>query len=88
MGEPAIPWLDLDPCYEALGRTAHERARRYQAFVREAIPPEEWRLIREAIQRGQLTGTELFIEEMTAKIGTRITRRGQGRPKKESMDEK
>ena len=88
IGEPAIPWLDGDPCYEALGRTAQERARRYQAFVMEVIPEEEWRLIREALQRGQLTGSESFIEEIAAKIGKRITRRGQGRPKKERMDKK
>jgi putative transposase len=48
-----------------------------------AIPEEEWRLMRQAIQRGQLTGTERFIEEVAAKIGKRIALRGQGRPKKE-----
>ena len=60
-----------------------KRARLYQAFVMAAIPEEEWRLIRQAIQRGQLTGTERFIEEVAAKIGNRIALRGQGRPKKE-----
>ncbi len=88
IGEHALPWLDRDPCYEALGRTAQERAQCYQAFVMGVIPAEEWRLIREAIQRGQLTGTEVFREEIAAKIGKRITRRGQGRPKKERMDKK
>ena len=59
------------------------RARLYQAFVMAAITEEEWRLMRQAIQRGQLTGTERFTEEVAAKIGKRIALQGQGRPKKE-----
>jgi len=76
-------WLDLDPCYQGLGHSAPMRARLYHAFVMAAIPEEEWRLMRQAIQRGQLTGTERFTEEVAAKIGKRIALRGQGRPKKE-----
>jgi putative transposase len=82
-GGPPIPWLDLDPCDQGLGREAQERARRYQAFVDAAIPPDEWARMRQVLQRGQLTGTDRFVEDIAATIGTRITRRGQGRPKKE-----
>jgi putative transposase len=51
-GEPvAFAWLDGDPCCAALGSTAEARATAYRAFVRNAIPQGEWRLIREALQR-------------------------------------
>jgi len=38
------------------------------------------RLIREALQRGQLTGSTRFIDEIEAAMGLRIELRGQGRP--------
>ncbi len=82
------PWLDLDACYQGLGHSAQQRARRYQAFVMEAIPEEEWTLIRQAIQRGQLTGTGRFIEEVAVKIGKRVALRGRGRPKKKDVEGK
>ena len=82
------PWLDSDPVYRSLGRTARQRARRYHDFVTAAIPHDEWRLIRDAIQRGQLTGSDRFIEAIAAKMGKRIERRGQGRPRKEREVEK
>jgi putative transposase len=50
---PDSGWLDVDPCFVALGATAMERRRKYDAFVREAIPTEQVRLIRDALQRGQ-----------------------------------
>ena len=81
-------WLDIDPVYLGLGRTVRERARRYHEFVRAAIAQEEWELIRGAIQRGQLTGGDRFIEEIAAKVGKRIEWRGQGRPRKEPDVEK
>jgi hypothetical protein len=39
-------------------------------------------LIREALQRGQLTGSERFVDEIDRKLGVRVERRGQGRPAK------
>ena len=75
-------WLDLDPCYKNLGNTDKERAKRYKQFVKGSIPDGEWALIREALQRGQLTGSNRFIEEVERKIGRRIECRGQGRPRK------
>ena len=81
--ENRLGWLDLDPCYEALGISDDERATCYREFVRSAIPVGELELIREALQRGQLTGTERFIGEVEAIIGRRIENRKQGRPRKE-----
>ena len=77
-------WLDIDPCYEALGISDDERATHYREFVRSAIPVGEWELLREALQRGQLTGTERFVGEVEAIIGRRIENRKRGRPRKEA----
>jgi hypothetical protein len=35
-------WLDIDPCFEALGNCDDERAMRYREFVQSAIPAGEW----------------------------------------------
>ncbi len=42
----------------------------------------EWELIRQAVQRGQLTGSNQFVEEVFKKTARRVELRGQGRPKK------
>ncbi|HBN9546076.1 TPA: transposase, partial [Pseudomonas aeruginosa] len=57
--------------------------RRYVTFMKEAIPAEELRLIHEAVQRGQLTGNQRFVDEIERVAGVRIERRGQGRPRLE-----
>ncbi|AXA55107.1 transposase, partial [Pseudomonas thivervalensis] len=76
-------WLDADPCFVALGNTTAERCRRYEAFVRQAVPADEIGLIRDALQRGQLTGTSRFVDEVERIVGVRIEQRGQGRPRVE-----
>ena len=81
LGLTRCEWLDANPCYCALGRDEVERQGRYREFLRMAIPAGEWALIREAAQRGQLTGTQRFADEVYAIIGRRIERRGQGRPR-------
>jgi putative transposase len=84
-GEAALyPWLDTDPCFEALATTELERAARYREFVLSAIPAGEWDLIQNAVQRGQLTGQGGFVDEVEAMIGRRIEHRKQGRPRKGS----
>jgi putative transposase len=50
---PESQWLDADPCFVALGDTAIDRRYRYEALVRQAIPIDEIRLIRNPLQRGQ-----------------------------------
>jgi putative transposase len=81
--ESEFSWLDTDPCYLALGISDSDRAERYREFVQSAIPAGEWELIREALQRGQLTGNSRFANEVEAIIGRRIKNRKQGRPRKE-----
>ena len=74
-------WLDADPCFVALGNTTAERCCRYETFVRQAVPTDEIRLIRDALQRGQLTGTSHFMDKVERIVGVRIEQRGQGRPR-------
>jgi len=75
-------WLDLDLFYLSLGNTVAERAERYARWLRETVPDGEWRLMREATQRGQLTASQKFEKEVSEKLGRRIELRGPGRPKK------
>lgn len=81
-GADVCDWLDLDPAYLALGATEAERRRQYREFLEAAIPRGQSELIREAAQRGQLTGGEAFALEVAEIIGRRVERRGQGRPPK------
>jgi putative transposase len=46
------------------------------------IPEGEWLLIREALQRGQLTGSARFTDQVEAMVRRRIEHRGRGRPRK------
>lgn len=73
--------LDFDPQYLGLARTAKKRQDKYREFVSTTILEEEIEQIRRAIQRGQLTGTDRFVEEIAIKLGKRIEFRGPGRPR-------
>jgi putative transposase len=64
-----------------LGSTAEPRALQYREFVRSAIPEGEWTLIREALQRGQLTGGDRFTDQVEGMIKRRIENRKRGRPR-------
>lgn len=74
--------VDLDPSYLALGTNPGERVARYRSWVGQAIPAGEWQLIREAVQRGQLTGSQRFVDEIECRLGCRLERRGPGRPRR------
>jgi putative transposase len=81
VGMDQAEWLDDDPSYIALGEDATERRRRYREWLLAAVPAGEWDLIRTAVQRNQLTGGNLFTEEVERKVGVRVEVRGPGRPK-------
>jgi len=49
-------------------------------FLTAAIPEGEWRLIRTAVQRRQLTGSGRFIDEVEHILGRRIEHRKPGQP--------
>ncbi|MEN6431477.1 MAG: hypothetical protein ABFD06_01100 [Smithella sp.] len=50
-----------------------------------SIPEGEWELMRKSLQRGQLTGSNRFIDEIETKINHRIEFRGQGRHRKNKI---
>lgn len=74
---------NVDPCFKGLGDTDKERISSYKKWIKDAIPEGEWKFIREALQRGQLTGNKRFQDQIEKRIGERIEFRGQGRPKKD-----
>lgn len=51
----------------------------YEHFVDQAIPSGELELIRQALQRGQLTGNSRFVDKVEQFSGLRIELRRQGR---------
>ncbi len=77
-------WLDIDPCFIALGDTPERRRIRYMEFMRQAVTSSEIELIRSALQRRQLTSSARFVDEIERVQGQRIELRGQGRPRKVS----
>ena len=75
-------WLDMDPCFVALGDTPEKRRIRYTELIRQAVPSSEIDLIRAALQRGQLTGSARFVDEIERIQGLRVELRGRGRPRR------
>lgn len=81
-GKYQLDWLDWDPCYLALANTPGARAEKYLTWINDAIPEGEWGQIRTSLQRGQLTGSRRFADEIEQKINMRVEFRGKGRPRK------
>jgi putative transposase len=82
LGDVHGQWLDDDPCYLALADNTPRRQERYRQFLHAAIPEGEWGLIREAVQRGHLTGSGRFVDKVEAILGKRIEKRSPGCPLK------
>ncbi len=76
------PVVDFDESYLALGRNKSARQAAYAHYVRDTIPEDEIKLIRDALQRGQLTGGKRFRQEISRRLGIRFSDKGPGRPKK------
>lgn len=76
-------WLDPDPCFLALGRDEERPRERYRQFVELGAHEHELNFIRSAVQRNQLTGSEVFIREIEQRTGERILYRSPGRPPRE-----
>lgn len=51
-------------------------------YVYDTIADYELKLIRDALQRGQVTGGDRFQQEISKKLGIRLSNQGPGRPKK------
>lgn len=73
-------WLDEIPCFETSGLAPEKKRARYVALIEQGIPTSEIQLIRNALQRAQLTGNSVFVDEIEKITGLRITNRGRGRP--------
>jgi putative transposase len=74
--------VDFDPLYLGLSSSEKNRQDKYRDYMLGMISEEETDQIRRAIQRGQLTGANRFIDEIEEKLGKRVEFRGQGRPRK------
>ena len=61
-----FPWLDAVPRLEQIGSNC------YLQFLQTAIPEGERQLIRDAVQRGQLTGGSRFVDEIERITGLRV----------------
>jgi len=72
--------LDQDLCYRALGEDDDSRFAAYTKFIEQDVNPDEVSVIRSGVDRNQLTGTDLFADEIEHRIGLRIETRGRGRP--------
>ncbi|WP_278387804.1 transposase [Pseudomonas oryzihabitans] len=88
MDQADSDWLDMNPCYTALGDTSGRRRIQYMNFMRQAVPPSEIDLIRAALQRGQLTGSARFVDQIEKILGQRVELRGRGRPRRRSESDK
>jgi len=82
IGLREIKWLDYDPAYLALGKTERKRQKEYERWLHESIPEDEWKLVREAIQRNWAYGNNRFKEEMENVLGRRFEIKKAGRTPK------
>jgi putative transposase len=74
VGLRTAAWLDWDPCYLELGDTPSARCNAYKLLVRSGLPETDDALIRESVNRDQLTGDTAFSESVERRLGRRIRR--------------
>ena len=80
------PVVDFHSCYLSLGDSRQERQEVYAEYVAAAVPECEIKRIRDALQRGQLTGSERFRAETEKKFGIRFSNKKPGRPRKDKIN--
>jgi putative transposase len=71
--------LDEHPTYRALGHSPAERLQQYRHFVQAGTPDAELQLIRQSLQRCQLTGDGRFVDTVERLTGRRIEHKAPGR---------
>lgn len=79
-GTVGTAWLDEDPATLAWSENPDRRRERYRNFVAEGEDDLELKLIRGSLQRGQLTGSDQFVDSIEAGLGRVISKKGPGRP--------
>jgi len=82
------PGLDRDPAYLALGPSSRLCHRRYRDWVNSAIPEQEWKQIRAAVQSGDITGSDRFRQEIEVRLQVRLEKKQRGRPRKHKIEYK
>lgn len=81
----ACSWLDVDPAIETLAGTELRQHECYRNLVRQAIDEDDLALIRDALQRNQLTGSTDFVERVHLGTGVLVPNRSRGRPRKKTQ---
>ena len=74
--------LDKDPLYIDLGEEEKERQVNYKKWFEKSIPPEEWNLIRKAVNKSGIFGNIQFKEKLEELMGRSFDVRDKGRPVK------
>lgn len=69
------------PEYWQLGNTPFERELAYRALLREGVPPDLDRQLRQAVLSGRPFGSAHFIAEVARLAGRPVTVRPRGRPR-------
>jgi len=67
-----------------LADSPEDREKKYEHWVKGIIPQGEWELICQSLQRGQLTDSRKFVDQIEEKINMRIGFRGPDRPNKKN----
>jgi putative transposase len=80
VGLDPLGWLDLDPSFRALAPTLERQQARYREWVNAEVEAGELDLIRNAVSRSQLTGSDQFVRAVELWTGSRVQYRGPGRP--------
>jgi len=80
--QQALTFLSIHPQLEGLGRGGTDWRNAYEDFVAAGTADSEIELIRTAVARNQLTGSDRFRDQIARRTGRRIESRGRGRPKK------
>ncbi len=82
VGLKKIMWLDYDPLYLDLGKIDEERYKKYQKWIHESMPKDEWDTIRKSIQKNWAYGDGQFKEKMERILGRKFEIKKVGRRSK------
>ena len=77
--------LDLDCSFLALGQTLEQQRATYRDWIAAGVSESDLALVRAALQRNQLTGSEAFAAAIQRQTGTPVINRGRGRPENKSV---
>jgi hypothetical protein len=71
-------WLDFDAFYLGL----EQPQMTYRDFVEQGISPDEQLFIKQTVERNQLTGSGMFVDEIEQRLEVRVEHREPARPRK------